>query len=158
MQKYKTNQRLFRHIPAIEPIRGGIISDGFGMRFHPILRMMLMHEGIDIEAPVGTPVHVTGNGVVTYVGRRGGYGNVVEVDNGFGYSTLYAHLSHFLVKEGQKVKRGEVIALSGDTGLSTGPHLHYGVMKDGVFVNPADYFFKGHQYESNKLYNVLARK
>lgn len=158
MRKYESNQRLFRHIPAIEPIRGGIISDGFGMRFHPILRMMLMHDGIDIEAPVGTPVHVTGNGVVTYVGRRGGYGNVVEVDNGFGYTTLYAHLSHFLVKEGQKVKRGEVIALSGDTGLSTGPHLHYGVMKDGVFVNPADYFFQGRQYESKKLYDVLARK
>lgn len=157
-RKYRSNLQLFKHIPAIEPIRGGIISDGFGMRFHPILHIMLMHEGIDIEAPVGTPVHVSGDGVVTYAGRRGGYGNVVEVDNGFGYETLYAHLSKFLVKPGEKVKRGQVIALSGDTGLSTGPHLHYGVMKDGVFVNPADYFFKGNQYEAKKLYDVVASK
>ncbi len=158
VRKYKNNQRLFAHIPAIEPIRGGIITDGFGMRFHPILHIMLMHEGIDIGTPVGTPVHVTGDGVVTYAGRRGGYGNVVEVDNGFGYETLYAHLSKFLVKEGEKVKRGQVIALSGDTGLSTGPHLHYGVMKDGVFVNPADYFFQGRQYEAGKLYDIAAAK
>ncbi len=156
LKKCKSNKVLFAHIPAIEPIRGGIISDGFGMRFHPILHIMLMHEGIDIEAPVGTPVHVSGDGVVTYAGRRGGYGNVVEVDNGFGYETLYAHLSKFLVNVGEKVKRGQVIALSGDTGLSTGPHLHYGVMKDGVFVNPADYFFEGQQYESKKLYDVVA--
>lgn len=155
--KYRSNLQLFKHIPAIEPIRGGIISDGFGMRFHPILHIMLMHEGIDIEAPVGTPVHVSGDGVVTYVGRRGGYGNLVEVDNGFGYQTLYAHLSKFLVTVGEKVKRGQVIALSGDTGLSTGPHLHYGVMKDGVFVNPADYFFKGQQYEAKKLYDVASK-
>ena len=158
LKKYKSNQKLFRHIPAIEPIRGGIISSPFGMRFHPILRMMLMHEGIDIEAPVGTPVHVSGNGVVTYVGLRGGYGNVIEVDNGFGYETLYAHLSKFLVKVGQKVKRGQVIGLSGDTGLSTGPHLHYGVMKDGVYVNPQDYYFQGQQYESRRLYSILAKK
>lgn len=156
LKKYESNKVLFAHIPAIEPIRGGIISDGFGMRFHPILHILLMHEGIDIEAPVGTPVHVSGDGVVTYAGRRGGYGNVVVVDNGFGYETLYAHLSKFLVKVGQKVKRGQVIALSGDTGLSTGPHLHYGVMKDGVFVNPAGYFFKGRQYESKRLYDVVA--
>ena len=158
LKKFKSDQKLFRHIPAIEPIRGGIISSPFGMRFHPILRIMLMHEGIDIEAPVGTPVHVTGNGVVTYAGLRGGYGNVIEVDNGFGYETLYAHLSKFLVKVGQKVTRGQVIGLSGDTGLSTGPHLHYGVMRDGVFVNPQDYYFQGPQYESKKLYNMLAQK
>lgn len=158
VRKYKSNKRLFAHIPAIEPIRGGVITDGFGMRFHPILHIMLMHEGIDIGTPVGTPVHVSGDGVVTYAGRRGGYGNVVEVNNGFGYKTLYAHLSKFLVKVGEKVKRGQVIALSGDSGLSTGPHLHYGVMKDGVFVNPADYFFQGLQYESTKLYDVVASK
>ena len=124
-QKYKENEKLFAHIPAMNPIRGGIISDGFGVRYHPILHMRLMHEGIDLVADVGTPVHATGDGTVSYVGQRGGYGNVVEIDNGFGYSTVYGHLEKALVREGQKVKRGQVIALSGDSGLSTGPHLHY---------------------------------
>lgn len=158
LRKYKSNQQLFMHIPAIKPVRGGIISSPFGMRFHPILHIYLMHEGVDFEAPIGTPVHVTGNGVVTYTGRRGGYGNLVEVDNGFGYETLYAHLSKFLVKVGEKVRRGQVIALSGDTGLSTGPHVHYGVMKDGVFVNPQGYFFDGPQYRSKKLYDIIASR
>ncbi len=159
LAKYKTNQQLFAHIPAIDPVRHGIITDGFGMRFHPILHMLLMHEGIDIGCEVGTHVHATGEGVVAYVGRRGGYGNVVEIDNGFGYSTLFAHLERPLVHVGQKVKRGQVIALSGDTGLSTGPHLHYGVMKNGVFVNPINYFFQGPEYENRALYgSELAQK
>ncbi len=158
LRKYKNNERLFAHIPAIDPIRDGTITDGFGMRFHPILRELLMHEGIDLDAPLGTPVHAAGNGIVSYVGRRGGYGNVVEIDHGFGYTTLYAHLEKFLVREGEKVKRGQVIALSGDTGLSTGPHLHYGVEKNGVFVNPAQYFFEGSQFNSPKLYSTLSQK
>ena len=158
LAKYKTNQQLFRHIPAIDPIRNGIISDGFGMRFHPILHVYLMHEGIDIEAEVGTHVHATGAGVVDYVGRRGGYGNVVVIDNGFGYSTLFGHLSKPLVKAGQKVTRGQVIALSGDTGLSTGPHLHYEVRKNGVHLNPVDYFFNGPQFNTTKLYAQLANR
>ena len=158
LSKYKRNQQLFRHIPAIDPIRGGIITDGFGMRFHPILRILLMHEGIDLEAQVGTPVHATGDGTVIYVGRRGGYGNVVEIDNGFGYSTLFGHLSKFLVKDGQKVQRGQVIALSGDTGLSTGPHLHYEVRKNGVHLDPTGFFFNGHQYNTSQFYGLLANK
>ncbi len=158
LAKYKTNQQLFRHIPAIDPIRGGIMSDGFGMRFHPILHVYLMHEGIDLEADVGTPVHATGDGVVEYVGRRGGYGNVVVIDNGFGYSTLFGHLSKPLVKDGESVKRGEVIALSGDTGLSTGPHLHYEVRKNGIHVNPVNYFFSGQQYNTTRFYSQLTNR
>ncbi|MCL5267588.1 MAG: M23 family metallopeptidase [Bacteroidetes bacterium] len=159
LSKYKSNQELFAHIPAIDPIRHGTITDGFGMRFHPILHMLLMHEGIDIACPAGSHVHATGDGVVTYVGRRGGYGNVVEIDNGFGYSTLFAHLEKPLVSDGQKVKRGQIIALSGDTGLSTGPHLHYGVMKNGVFVDPSGYFFEGPEYKTRALYGgELAQK
>ncbi len=156
--KYKNNQQLFSHIPAIDPIRGGVISDGFGMRFHPILHMKLMHEGIDLVADVGTPVHATGDGVVSYVGQRGGYGNVVEINHGFGYSTVYGHLKKALVREGQKVKRGQVIALSGDSGLSTGPHLHYEVIKNGVHVNPSAYFFNGLEYNGAGFYSELAAK
>ncbi len=158
LRKYNQNQQLFAHIPAIDPIRGGIITDGFGMRFHPILHMRLMHDGIDLVADVGTNVHATGDGVVTYVGPRGGYGNVVEIDHGFGYSTLYGHLEKALVREGQKVKRGQVIALSGDTGLSTGPHLHYEVIKNGIHVNPAAYFFNGRDYNGSDFYSGLASK
>ncbi len=158
LAKYNRNQELFHDIPAIDPIRGGILTDGFGMRFHPILHIRLMHEGIDIEAEVGTHVHATGDGVVLYVGRRGGYGKVVEINNGFGYTTLFGHLSKPLVKVGQKVLRGQVIALSGDTGLSTGPHLHYEVRKNGVHLDPSDYFFKGHQYNTTSMYAQLARK
>lgn len=158
LRKYNSNQRLFAHTPAINPIRGGIVTDGFGMRFHPILRMRLMHEGIDIDAHLGTPVHITGDGVVSYVGRRGGYGNVVEIDHGFGYMTLYAHLERSLVREGDNVKRGQVIALSGGSGLTTGPHLYYGVEKDNVFVDPSGYFFEGPQFNSLELYGKLPRK
>jgi hypothetical protein len=141
LKKCKTNQELFAHIPAIDPVRSGIQTDGFGMRIHPILHVRLMHEGLDIVANVGTDVYATGDGVVSYVGKRGGYGNVVEIDHGFGYSTLYGHLSKPLVGSGEKVKRGQVIALSGNTGLSTAPHLHYEVRKNGVHVDPAEYFF-----------------
>jgi len=158
LKKHKTNQMLFAHIPAIDPIRAGIVTDGFGMRYHPILHVRLMHEGIDIEAPRGTAVHATGDGVVSYVGRRGGYGNVVEIDHGFGYVTLYGHLEKSLVREGEKVKRGDVIALSGSSGLSTGPHLHYGITKNGIFVDPSEYYFQGSQYDAPTLYGILPPK
>ncbi len=138
--KLKENQKLYKAIPAIKPCPGEI-SDGFGMRMHPILHIRRMHDGIDIVADVGTPVHATGNGVVEFVGHRGGYGLAVEIDHGFGYTTVYAHLSKALVKEHQKVKRGQIIAKTGDTGLSTGPHLHYEVHHNGVALNPANFFF-----------------
>jgi murein DD-endopeptidase MepM/ murein hydrolase activator NlpD len=152
MGRYQNNQKLFAHIPAIDPIRNGIISDGFGMRYHPILHIRLMHEGIDLVADVGTNVYATGDGTISYVGPRGGYGNVVEINHGFGYSTLYGHLSKALVREGQKVKRGQVIALSGDSGLSTGPHVHYEVLKNGVHVDPTAYFFTGREYDKAEPY------
>lgn len=154
MNKYQNNQRLFAHIPAIDPVCGGVITDGFGMRYHPILRRRLMHEGIDIVADVGTNVYAAGDGSVAYVGPRGGYGTVVEVDHGYGYSTLYGHLSKSLVHEGQKVKRGQVVALTGNTGLSTGPHLHYEVMKNGVHVDPTAFFFTGREYSGAGLYTA----
>ena len=139
-RKYEENKEMFKHIPAIMPLKGSLTS-GFGMRLHPILKVRLMHEGVDILADVGTPVYATGDGVVSYAGRRGRYGKVVEINHGFGYVTLYAHLSKVLVREGQKVKRGDKIALSGATGLVTAPHLHYEVHKNGIPQNPINYFF-----------------
>ncbi len=140
-RQYKINQEKFKHIPAILPVKGGLTSK-FGYRKHPILGIWAMHEGIDLVVDVGTPVYATGDGVVSYVGYRGRYGLIVEIDHGFGYVTLYAHLSKALVREGQKVKRGDKIALSGATGLVTAPHLHYEVWKDGIPQNPINYFFE----------------
>ncbi|MFZ1082248.1 MAG: M23 family metallopeptidase [Candidatus Kryptoniota bacterium] len=158
LNKYQSNQKLFAHIPAIDPIRNGVITDGFGMRFHPILRMRIMHEGIDIVADYGTPVYATGDGTVSYVGPRGGYGTAMEIDHSFGFATVYGHLSKSLVREGQKVKRGQVVALSGNSGLSTGPHLHYEVIKNGVHVDPTAYFFNGREYNESGLYSELTTK
>ena len=138
--KLEENKKLSFAIPAIKPCTG-IISDGFGMRMHPILHVMRMHEGVDFVTDVGTPVHATGNGVISFAGTKNGYGLEVEIDHGFGYRTVYAHLSKIIAKKGEKVRRGEVIAKTGDTGLSTGPHLHYEVEHDGVKVNPVNYFF-----------------
>ncbi len=139
-KQLKENRKLSLCIPAIKPCIGAI-SDGFGMRMHPILHIRRMHEGIDIIADVGSPVYATGNGRVVFVGHRGGYGLTVELDHGYGYHTIYAHLSKILVKKGQKVTRGTQIAKTGDSGLSTGPHLHYEVEHNGVKENPAGFFF-----------------
>ncbi len=132
-------------IPAIQPVSNKdltYIASGFGMRIHPIYKIPKMHTGMDFTAPVGTEIYSTGDGVVREVEREGGgYGYHVVIDHGFGYETLYAHMSKILIKSGSKVKRGQVIGLVGNTGSSVGPHLHYEVKKDGEKVNPAYYFF-----------------
>ena len=139
--KLKANQDLFQSIPAMIPTKGLYESSGFGMRYHPILKVWKKHYGIDIVANVGTPVYAPGNGRVTYIGRKGGYGLEIEIDHGFGYRTRYGHLSKVLVKRGQRIKRGDLIAKTGNSGLSTGPHLHYEVSHNGVKLNPAQFFF-----------------
>ena len=140
-EKLNENKKLYACIPAIKPCTGEVGMHGFGMRLHPILGIKRMHEGIDIITNRGTPVHATGDGKIEFVGYRGGYGLCVEIDHGFGYQSVYAHLSKTMVKRGQTVKRGELIALTGSTGLSTGPHLHYEVHHNGVFENPTGFFF-----------------
>jgi murein DD-endopeptidase MepM/ murein hydrolase activator NlpD len=141
-KKYQSNQVFFKHLPAIKPMDGHYSINGFGMRIHPVLRVYRMHEGIDIINDVGTNVFAAADGVVRYAGRtEGGYGTVVDIQHGYGYSTLYAHLSKPLVRPGQSVKRGELIAKSGRSGLVSGPHLHYEVRKNGRKQNPVDYFF-----------------
>ena len=129
------------HMPSIRPIATDLIS-GFGYRLHPILHVKKMHTGLDFRAPVGTPVYATADGTVEHSGRRGnGYGIHINIDHGYGYSSKYAHLSKTLVSEGQKVKRGDLIGHSGNTGLSKGPHLHYEIIKDGKKIDPVDFFY-----------------
>lgn len=139
--KLKKNEILYASIPALKPCEGLVGMNGFGMREHPILRINKIHEGIDIITDVGTKVLCTGNGIVSFVGIRGGYGLTVELEHQSGFKTVYAHLLGVLVKEGQKVNRGKTIALTGNSGLSTGPHLHYEVHHNGIKLNPSQFFF-----------------
>jgi len=107
----------------------------------PVYHIRRFHEGMDFSAPVGTDIYATGNGVVTFAGWRQGYGETVEIDHGFGYSTRYAHCHKLFARTGKKVKRGDVIALVGNTGKSTGPHVHYEVHYNGRPIDPRNYYF-----------------
>lgn len=149
--KLSENEKLFAAIPAILPTIGDYTKDSFGIRLHPILRKYRMHNGIDIITDIGTPVYSPGNGKVSFVGRRGGYGLIIEIDHGFGYSTIFAHLSKALVKKGQSVVRGDLIANTGNSGLSSGPHLHYEVHHDGVAQDPMEFFFDDFGYFDTQI-------
>lgn len=139
------NKGLYKAIPALKPCEGTLGTQGFGMRLHPIYNVYRMHEGIDIITDVGTPVIAPGDGIVVFAGTRGGFGKTLEIDHGFGYSTMYAHLSDIKVQEGQSVKRGDLVAKTGSTGLSVGPHLHYEVKHNGIHVDPEGFFFEDTQ-------------
>jgi murein DD-endopeptidase MepM/ murein hydrolase activator NlpD len=123
--------------PEGRPVNTGYISSGFGERVDPFTGGEEFHEGIDFAAPDGTPIHAVAAGIVTWAGPRGGYGNMVQIDHGNGYATRYGHAEKILVHVGETVNRGDVIALVGDTGRSTGPHVHFEVLKNGHEVNPA---------------------
>jgi len=114
----------------------GRISSKFGMREHPRYGGRKFHTGVDISLSKGTPLHATADGVVSYADRSGGNGNIVVIEHGHSFSTVYAHNTQNLVHPGQTVKRGDIVAYSGSTGVSTGPHVHYEVWKDGKSVNP----------------------
>jgi murein DD-endopeptidase MepM/ murein hydrolase activator NlpD len=121
------------------PLQFARISSSFaGARFHPILHRTRRHNGIDFAAPRGTPVYSVAKGVVTFVGRQSGYGNIVKVDHPGPYETAYAHLQSFAtgLEEGAEIGKGYVVGYVGSTGLATGPHLHFELLKDGTFVNP----------------------
>ena len=141
-------EKMLASIPAIQPITNKEltrISSQFGQRsIHPIYKVPAPHYGMDFSAPIGTPIYATGDGVVTETAgsaqSRSGYGLELRIDHGYSYETVYAHLSRFNVKKGQKVKRGDVIGFVGNTGGSIGPHLHYEVRKNGKAVDPALYF------------------
>ena len=141
-KRLEFNKDYFAHIPAIKPMSGYYSINGFGMRVHPVLHVYRMHDGIDIVNDVGTSVYAAGDGNVHFSGRTsGGYGTVIEIQHGYGYSTLYAHLATPLVRAGQRVRRGELIGKCGRSGLVSGPHLHYEVRKNGRKLNPVDFFF-----------------
>jgi len=141
----KSKEKMLAHIPAIQPVANKELkrlASGYGMRFHPILKVRRMHTGVDFSAPKGTPIYATGNGKVIKVKKsRRGYGNEIEIDHGFGYVTKYAHLSAFEVRKGQVVKRGQIIGRVGNSGLSVAPHLHYEVVYKNRKLNPVNYFF-----------------
>ncbi len=127
-------------IPSTEPVRGTNFTSGYGVRSDPFRGRAAMHAGIDLAGPIGTPIYATADGVVQRSEyNNGGYGNLVELDHGHGIQTRYGHLSKSMVTAGQKVKRGDMIALMGSTGRSTGSHLHYEVRIDGKAVNPVPF-------------------
>ncbi len=130
------------YIPSISPIDAKDykkITSGFGMRMHPVLKKEMMHNGVDFSANEGTPIMVSANGTVRTAEFIENYGNRVIIDHGNGYSTSYSQMQKYLVEPGQTVKKGEIIGYVGSSGLSTAPHLHYEIMKDGKYVDPKDY-------------------
>jgi murein DD-endopeptidase MepM/ murein hydrolase activator NlpD len=138
---FKNQKSLLSSTPSIWPTRGWVTSS-FGFRKSPFTGLREKHEGWDIAARNGAPVRATADGVVLVEGREYGYGNLVEIDHGYGLVTRYGHNSKHLVKVGDKVKRGQVVSLVGNTGRSTGPHLHYEVLLNGVPVSPKNYILE----------------
>ncbi len=140
----KNKDAMLASIPAIMPISNKDLkrtASGWGWRIHPIYKTRKFHYGMDFTAPTGTEIYSTGDGKVIEVKKsRRGYGNKIVVDHGFGYRTLYGHLSRFNVKRGKKVKRGDVIGYVGNSGLSTAPHLHYEVQQNSKKVNPLNFY------------------
>ena len=140
----KTQEIRMENIPAIQPVLNKDlkrVASGYGVRIDPVYHVRKFHQGMDFSAPTGTEIFATGNARVKFSGWKQGYGNTVILDHGFGYETLYAHLFKSLVRKGQKVRRSDIIALVGNTGKSTGPHLHYEVRLHGKPVDPRNYYF-----------------
>lgn len=140
----KEKQKMIKSIPSIQPVSNRDltrIASGFGLRMHPIYKIIKMHKGMDFTAPIGTEIYATGDGVVEKVGWAGGYGRTIMINHGYGYKTRYAHCSKYNCRKGQKVKRGDLIGFVGNTGQSSGPHLHYEVFKNNRQINPVNFFF-----------------
>ena len=141
----KSKDTMLMCIPAIQPVSNKDlkrIASGFGYRIHPIYKIAKMHTGLDFAAEIGTEIYATGDGVVASVENKlSGYGQHVIIKHGFGYESLYAHMSRVAVQAGQRIYRGQIIGYVGSTGASTGPHLHYEVIKNGEKVDPSFYFY-----------------
>jgi murein DD-endopeptidase MepM/ murein hydrolase activator NlpD len=141
----KQKEKLLASLPAIQPLSNKEltrVASGFGYRMDPIYKTKKFHTGMDFTAPTGTEIYATGNGKVEYIEKSfRGYGNHIIINHGFGYQTLYGHMSVINVRIGQEVKRGDVIGYVGNTGKSTGPHLHYEVIKNDEKINPVNFYF-----------------
>lgn len=141
----KAKDKLLAAIPAIQPVRNENLKSmvsGFGYRTDPFTKARKMHEGMDFTAKTGTPIYATGDGVVERADNTAsGFGNHIVIRHGFGYETLYAHLSKYKCRSGQRIKRGDIIGYVGSTGRSEGPHLHYEVHKNGKIVNPLNFYY-----------------
>ncbi|MCG8374651.1 MAG: M23 family metallopeptidase [Balneolales bacterium] len=155
--QYNNNSEAMRHIPAIKPT-SGIMLSGFGMRYHPILGYNRPHNGLDFRADIGAPVYATADGVIKTASRQGTLGRIVLIDHGYGYETLYAHLSAYEdgIRAGTEVKRGQQIGKAGDSGLSEGPHLHYEIRFNGRYVDPKFYLFADTSPEEYLLFKEIA--
>jgi len=141
----KAKEKLLSHIPAIQPVENKDLTrmaSGYGWRIHPILKTRRMHYGMDFTAKTGTPIYATGDGVIKHSGyKANGFGIHVVINHGYGYESLYAHMVKTAVRNGEKVKRGQVIGYVGNTGLSAGPHCHYEVHVNGKKINPINYYY-----------------
>ncbi len=141
----KQKEKLLAAIPAIQPVKNEDLkqmASGYGYRSDPFTKIRKFHYGMDFTARTGTPIYATGDGVVYKADASlSGYGNHIEINHGFGYKTLYAHLSKYKCRPGQKVKRGDIIGYVGSTGRSQAPHLHYEVFKNGERVNPLNFYY-----------------
>jgi len=140
----KNKETMLENLPAIQPVLNKNLmrmASGYGWRIDPIYHTRRFHAGMDFTAPIGTDIYATGNGTVSGAGWEQGYGNCVQIDHGYGYVTLYAHMNAIKVRVGQKLKRGDVIGMIGNTGKSTGPHLHYEVHYKGEIMNPQNYYY-----------------
>ena len=141
----KNKSDLLIAIPSIPPVKWEDMkrmASGYGYRIDPFDKKRRMHWGMDFSAPRGTPVYATGDGIVKRADNRAtGFGNHIRIDHGFGFISLYAHLNKYNVRRGQKVKRGDIIGFVGNTGRSVGPHLHYEIYKDGVRINPLNFYY-----------------
>ena len=142
--KVLENAERLKSVPTIYPVDGGFLNAGYGYRIDPLDGVNRFHYGQDITVNIGSPIFAPADGVVKVARFAGGFGKAIKIDHGFGYSTFYAHLSKFNVATGKKVKRGDIIAYSGNTGRSTGPHVHYEVHYYDKPQDPRDYFFSGY--------------
>ena len=145
-EKVKEDVSRVAKIPSIKPVDGGYLNSSFGYRIDPIDNVKRFHHGCDFSVKIGTSVYAPADGVIKRAYYLGGFGNHIKIDHGGGYSTIFAHLSKIKVKSGQKVKRGDIIGLTGNSGRSTAPHLHYEVHHYGEPTDPLDYFFSLSNY------------
>jgi murein DD-endopeptidase MepM/ murein hydrolase activator NlpD len=145
ISKAEETETMLQSRPAMQPIEERMLTrfhPAFGLRVHPVFGDYRFHHGLDLTADIGTPVYATGDGIVSTADVRGGYGNAVFIEHGFGFETRYAHLSKYIVKQGDRIKRGQLIGYVGNTGISSGPHLHYEVLFHEKWVNPIHFMYR----------------